>query len=164
MDKVIELSLKEKIKLLGKILLLAQVAENYSENKKVLGYVRKTAETEAKLLKKAKYALIPEDSRSSFKYVNEFITVVKSLAKAKRADLRRLAEQSLQSYIEKLTAQILSDERALLPPAPKPVAPIDEVKKVIDTAASGVRKLGDMIDRGVEQIKKTVHDTLHSND
>ena len=161
MDKLAELSLTEKVKLLSKILLLAQVAESYSENKKVLSYLKKTALEESKLLDKSKYSLTEEDGKSASKLIAEFVSVLTDLSKAKTVDDWRPASKALDVYIEKLTAQLLSDEKLLLPPTPEEP---DIVTKVLNSAASGVRKLGSMIDKGVEQIKKQIKENLKDDE
>lgn len=157
MDTVTELSLKEKIKLLSKILLLAQVAESYSENKKVLGYVKKTAVEESKALKKGGLALVDGDNRSAGKLVDEFVNVLTVLAKAKKVEDWKPAVDALNVYIEKLTSQLLSDEKLLLPPSKEQP---DVMTKVLNSAASGVRKLGAMLEKGVEHIKKEIKESL----
>lgn len=166
MDKITELSLNEKVKLLSKILLLSQVAENYSEDKKVLKYLHETVSEECKLIEKGEYKLVVEHSRSAGLLANELCDVLHGLIKAKSQDEFLRAKRELYGSMEKITAQLLADEKLLLPPSDKESGRTqheiyDTVSKVLNSAANGARKLGDMINKGFEHIKNQVLETLN---
>lgn len=156
MDKVMEMSLTQKVEILNKYLRLAAVAESYSDNKKVLSYIKKTIALEGKNLEKKNYPLIDEDARSVEKYRSELAAVILSLSKAKKIDSWRTGCDDLRVCTEKISAQVQADDGVL---HPKKDSAAD---RVVKTLAGGAKKVGekisDIVDTSVKQFKDNMRE------
>ena len=159
MDKVTETSLRERVNLLEKLLLLALTAESYHDSKKVVVCVKKTALAEGKALAKSKYTLTDGDRELCAKYASVLAEVAKALSKAKKAEDLQEEKKALHDFALTLDLQLDADKALLFP---NDVA--TGVTTVIDGAAAGAKKLGDLIEKGVQYVKDAVQKELNTEE
>lgn len=160
MEKLNELSLNEKIKITKRILLLAEISGEYSENRKVIKNVAKIVGEEKKSVASSKYPMLDDDRKAVEKYIAELAVIAGQLAKAKKVEDWKLCSANLGAFTERVKSQLAADE-SLLHPAPATAQ--QNVKKAIDAAAGTAQKIGEQIGEMVSKVERKIKQTISDN-
>ncbi len=150
MDETKRVSLEKKLSHLKRYLLLAQIAECYSVDKKAVRALNTVTKRELRALKRSRFPMEDADLQQLYNSIGMLGQILKKFSGARRYDVYRNAEEQLTNYINSMTRQVAETEELL---RTKPT-----VSKTIDSAVTKAKELGDVIGKGVEQLKKTVKD------
>lgn len=144
------ISLLKRMALYERYILLARVAEKYANDKSVLRAMRKIAHNERKGLQTSRYPMETKDIQEALILIGELHGILNSLVRASGYDRYRLASEALTEFLEKLEKEYGETENKVQGKA--------SAKDTIDAAIDKAKTIGEVIGKGVEEIKKTVKD------
>lgn len=145
-----KVSLMKKKDLFEKYLLIARLAEKYANDKSVVRSMKKLARNECKILQTSRYPMEAADLQESIMVICELRDILGSLAKASALERYRLASGALADFLERLEKKYRETMNAA---QAKMTA-----RETLDAAIGKAKSIGEVIGRGVEEIKKTMHD------
>ena len=154
MDEQKRVSLERKLSHFRRHLLLAQVAECYSDDKKAVRALCKIAKRESEALRRSHFPMEEGDMRQLYMSIADLKAILVLFLKARRYDLYRGAGEQLSMYLNTVGQQIEETEASLVT---RPTVK-SNVQNAIDTAVNKAKELGEAIGKGVERLKKTVTD------
>lgn len=149
-DDLSRISLLKRMALYERYLLLARMAEKYANDRSVLRAMRKIARSERKGLRNSRYPMETKDLQEALVSIDELYGILNSLVRASGYDRYRLASKALNEFLEKLEKEYGEAESKVQGKA--------SARDTIDAAIDKAKTIGEVIGKGVEEIKKTVKD------
>lgn len=146
----IKVSLRKKAALYEKYLLIAQMAEKYANDKSVLRAMKRIAREECRILQSSRYPMETADVQESLMFISELRDILGSLVKSSVYERYRLASGALSEFLARLDKKYRETESL--------VQGKTTAREALDVAIEKARSIGEVIGKGVEEIKKTVKD------
>lgn len=154
MDNRTQVECKELIILKNKLLSLAKMANEYSDNVKALKVLLKLVKMEGKGLKKCKSPIATGDLNALIWAYADFAEIVKKLSSSKKPEVVGKASADLESLIRKTEDEIADLEEKTAPSA------AESFKKISSVIENTAQALSKKIGAGAQKISGVVTDAL----
>ena len=159
-ETTVNVSLKKKIELCKGLLLVAQSADFFKEDKKLLKSLASALKNQKKKCANSVYPMTEADKSEVFLHVSDLGEIVLMLAKVKSVSDFQVWNGRLENFVKVITEKL--DAMALELKKLEGETVAGQAKKVfgkvVETAKSLGQSVSSAVDKGVEAIKKNMKD------